>query len=279
MDGRARASLGSCTRGSCCHGGGCRRHGRHIHHALAHDSCPTACRQQPLLVCAPPLLPCRIVVVGRSTCPFCIEVTRTLADMGLAFPYFLVDKVRQLTLQPVRWQCAWINAAAASAVRACRCPTATCPLVVPLTRAWLHALADALRRRAARGAEGGHRPEDRAVSALTTSGRNFGWQPGRVTDALLTSIGHETAQPHCSFPPRPACSYVYANGKLLGGCDATKALIASGTPLASTGPAHPHVCWQAAGRVSAARTRAGTDWLDIMRAFRPHSFVWGCRRV
>ena len=32
---------------------------------------------------------CSIVVVGRSTCPFCIEITRTLADMGLTFPYFL----------------------------------------------------------------------------------------------------------------------------------------------------------------------------------------------
>lgn len=36
---------------------------------------------------------CRVVVVGRSTCPFCIEVTRTLGDMGLAFPYFLTDKL------------------------------------------------------------------------------------------------------------------------------------------------------------------------------------------
>ena len=218
-------------------------------------------------------------MVGRSTCPFCIEVTRTLADMGLAFPYFLVDKVWQLTVQQVGWQCAWKNAAAASAVRACRCPAATCPLVVPLTRAWLLAPADALRRRAARGAEGGHRPEDCAVSAFSTHGHDFWWQPGRVTGAVLTSAGHATAPPNCSSPPRPACSYVYANGKLLGGCDATKALIASGTPLASTGPVQLHVCWQAAGRVSAARTRAGTDWLDIMRAFRPHSFVWGCRRV
>ena len=30
-----------------------------------------------------------MVVFGRSTCPFCIEVTRTLAtDMGLSFPYY-----------------------------------------------------------------------------------------------------------------------------------------------------------------------------------------------
>lgn len=36
-------------------------------------------------------------MVGRSTCPFCIEVTRTLADLGLTFPYFLVDKVRGST--------------------------------------------------------------------------------------------------------------------------------------------------------------------------------------
>lgn len=35
----------------------------------------------------------KIVVVGRSTCPFCIEVTRTLTELGLSFPYFLVDKL------------------------------------------------------------------------------------------------------------------------------------------------------------------------------------------
>lgn len=32
----------------------------------------------------------------------------------------------------------------------------------------------------------------------------------------------------CCIPMPRAFSYVYANGKLLGGCDATKALIASG---------------------------------------------------
>ena len=31
---------------------------------------------------------CRLVVVGRSTCPFCIEVSRTLTEMGLPFLYF-----------------------------------------------------------------------------------------------------------------------------------------------------------------------------------------------
>lgn len=76
-----------------------------------------------------------IVVVGRSTCPFCIEITRTLADMGLTFPYFLVDKL----------------------------------------------------------------PSGAALH-----------------DELKKATGQRTVP------------FVYANGKLLGGCDATKALIASG---------------------------------------------------
>ena len=64
--------------------------------APLHQACPLLllrCRACALNL-TPPLHPsvCRIVVVGRSTCPFCIEVTRTLADLGIAFPYFLVDK-------------------------------------------------------------------------------------------------------------------------------------------------------------------------------------------
>ncbi|PSC70111.1 C4-dicarboxylate ABC transporter [Micractinium conductrix] len=77
----------------------------------------------------------QIVVVGRSTCPFCIEVTRTLTDMGLSFPYLLVDKM----------------------------------------------------------------PSGAALH-----------------EELKKVTGQRTVP------------YVYANGKLLGGCDATKALIASG---------------------------------------------------
>ena len=30
----------------------------------------------------------QLLVVGRSTCPFCIEVTRTFADMGLPYTYY-----------------------------------------------------------------------------------------------------------------------------------------------------------------------------------------------
>jgi hypothetical protein len=32
----------------------------------------------------------------------------------------------------------------------------------------------------------------------------------------------------CLLPLSPLCSYVYIGGRLVGGCDATKALIASG---------------------------------------------------
>lgn len=41
--------------------------------------------------CSPPPCLLQVVVVGRSTCPFCIEITRTLAGMGLSFPYFLSE--------------------------------------------------------------------------------------------------------------------------------------------------------------------------------------------
>lgn len=58
----------------------------------------------------------------------------------------------------------------------------------------------------------------------------------RLALPLLRQRPDRRAVPGCnvSLPPpdcsrvRPTCSYVYANGKLLGGCDATKALIASG---------------------------------------------------
>ena len=44
----------------------------------------------------PPLLRCcrRLLVVGRSSCPFCIEVSRTLTDMGLHFTYFQGERRR-----------------------------------------------------------------------------------------------------------------------------------------------------------------------------------------
>lgn len=74
---------------------------------------------------------------GRSTCPFCIEVARTLADdLGLSFPYFKLD--------------------------------------------------------------------------------TLGQQGAEVLEELRRSTGQRTVP------------FVYAAGRLLGGCDATKALIASG---------------------------------------------------
>ena len=33
----------------------------------------------------------RLAVIGRSTCPFCIEVTRTLGELGVPFAYLKVD--------------------------------------------------------------------------------------------------------------------------------------------------------------------------------------------
>ena len=58
-------------------------------HTLAeyfHPYTPTPPEPQPLChhYLPPPL---QVVVVGRSTCPFCIEVTRTLVDLGVRFPY------------------------------------------------------------------------------------------------------------------------------------------------------------------------------------------------
>lgn len=47
------------------------------------------CQRCQFLPCGTNPVPCSVVVVGRSTCPFCIEVTRTLTGMGLAFPYLL----------------------------------------------------------------------------------------------------------------------------------------------------------------------------------------------
>jgi len=35
----------------------------------------------------------KVVVFGRSTCPFCIEVTRTMATMGVAFTYIKLDQL------------------------------------------------------------------------------------------------------------------------------------------------------------------------------------------
>ena len=34
-----------------------------------------------------------VVVFGRTTCPFCIEVTRTMMNMGVAFRYYKLDKM------------------------------------------------------------------------------------------------------------------------------------------------------------------------------------------
>eukprot|EP00889_Picochlorum_renovo_P006061 jgi/Picre1/33091/NNA_008417.t1 len=34
-----------------------------------------------------------VVVFGRSTCPFCIEVTRTMMSMGVHFRYYKMDKM------------------------------------------------------------------------------------------------------------------------------------------------------------------------------------------
>lgn len=37
--------------------------------------------------------PCRVVVFGRSTCPFCIEVSRTMVEMGVPFIYYRLDQL------------------------------------------------------------------------------------------------------------------------------------------------------------------------------------------
>ena len=52
----------------------------------------------------------QVLVVGRSTCPFCIEVTRTLADMGLRFPYLQGARV-----------CVWVRACVGWGGAACAC--------------------------------------------------------------------------------------------------------------------------------------------------------------
>lgn len=43
---------------------------------------------QPRLAPLPPCCKHRLVVVGRSTCPFCIEISRTFSEMGLHFVYY-----------------------------------------------------------------------------------------------------------------------------------------------------------------------------------------------
>ncbi|EFN53827.1 hypothetical protein CHLNCDRAFT_15071, partial [Chlorella variabilis] len=34
-----------------------------------------------------------VVVFGRSTCPFCIEVSRTMVEMGVPFIYYRLDQL------------------------------------------------------------------------------------------------------------------------------------------------------------------------------------------
>jgi hypothetical protein len=65
-------------------------------HLIAITLAPAA-HSATLPPCHPPTHPPtrRIVVVGRSTCPFCIEVTRTLTGLGLSFPYFLGGWVKE----------------------------------------------------------------------------------------------------------------------------------------------------------------------------------------
>lgn len=36
---------------------------------------------------------CSVIVFGRSTCPFCIEVTRTMTELGIPFKYITMDTI------------------------------------------------------------------------------------------------------------------------------------------------------------------------------------------
>ena len=115
---------------------------------------------------------CRVVVVGRSTCPFCIEVSRTLADMGLSFPYFLGTSYKP---------CLGLGTRLLLTCSPARAPAVHVPSV---------------------------RPSLAAVDKMLSG--------AALHEELKKATGQRTVP------------YVWVAGKLLGGCDDTKALIASG---------------------------------------------------
>lgn len=156
---------------------------------------------------------CRLLLVGRSTCPFCIEVSRTFSEMGLPYTYYqgaLPDRAQHL--------------------------------LAPLCLAWVNVRYQSLT--------GLHTPTPRTIYGLHTG---LAWA-GLALDLPFCChhlpcpshkwclYTHSLALPAVDKLPngtelhqslkeatgQKTVPYVYISGQMVGGCNDTKDLIASG---------------------------------------------------